>query len=169
MTMCECTWCTARAHREECKAVDPRPTPPDRPPRPTAPVDVPRVTGPVPEVEQPARTGGPIKGFLKPEKHAFWASSDPRLCGICGGTAAAHHAAPTDAVNHPEHYTAGKVECIDALEAAVTGLEGPEAGLTWSSLKYLWRWKRKGGVEDLRKARRYLDRLIAVTSPDERR
>ena len=30
--------------------------------------------------------------------------------------------AEKDVVNHPAHYTAGKVECIDALEAATSGL-----------------------------------------------
>lgn len=65
-----------------------------------------------------------------------------------------------DAVNHPAHYTAGKVECIDALEAATVGLEGLEAVCTANAIKYLWRWKRKGGVEDLKKGRWYLDRLI---------
>lgn len=73
-----------------------------------------------------------------------------------------HSAAPAhDAVQHPQHYTRGKVECIDALEAATEGLTGAEAGLTWSVLKYCWRWKWKNGLEDLKKARWYLDRLIA--------
>lgn len=68
--------------------------------------------------------------------------------------------ADDDPVNHPAHYTAGKVECIDAIEAATTGLEGGLAYCTGCAIKYLWRWSRKGGVEDLRKARWYVDRLI---------
>ncbi len=64
------------------------------------------------------------------------------------------------AVDHPAHYTAGGVECIDAIEAATLGLAGGEAFCTGCALKYLWRWKRKGGVEDLEKARWYVDRLI---------
>ena len=66
-----------------------------------------------------------------------------------------------DTVNQPAHYTAGSIECIDALEAATTGLEGIEAVCTANAIKYLWRWKRKNGVEDLRKARWYIERLIA--------
>ncbi|MED1850327.1 DUF3310 domain-containing protein [Brevibacillus borstelensis] len=66
-----------------------------------------------------------------------------------------------DPVNHPAHYTAGKVECIDAIEAATTSLTGGQAYATGAAIKYLWRWSRKGGVEDLRKARWYIDRLIA--------
>lgn len=62
-------------------------------------------------------------------------------------------------VNHPAHYTAGGVECIDAIEAAV-GVLGSEAFLTGQVIKYMWRWKLKNGAEDLKKARWYLDRLI---------
>ena len=65
-----------------------------------------------------------------------------------------------DAVNHPEHYKAGKVECIDALEAATSGLTGIEAVCTANAIKYLWRWKLKNGAEDLKKAKWYIDRLI---------
>ena len=48
-------------------------------------------------------------------------------------------------VNHPAHYNAGGIECIDALEAATIGLEGIEAFCTANAIKYLWRWKRKNG------------------------
>lgn len=65
-----------------------------------------------------------------------------------------------DKVNHPSHYTNGKVECIDALEAATTGLVGIEAVCTANAIKYLWRWKYKNGVEDLKKAKWYIDRLL---------
>jgi len=70
----------------------------------------------------------------------------------------------SDTVNHPAHYTAGGVECIDALASATVGLEGIEAVCTANAIKYLWRWKRKGGVEDLRKARWYIDRLISLSA-----
>lgn len=66
----------------------------------------------------------------------------------------------TDNVNHPSHYCQGKVECIDALEAATTGLQGIEAVCTANAIKYLWRWKHKNGVTDLYKAQWYIDRLI---------
>lgn len=73
----------------------------------------------------------------------------------------------TDAVEHPSHYTSGAVECIDAIESAVTGLSGAEAVLTAQVIKYLWRWKKKNGLEDLRKARWYLDRLISKIEKGE--
>ena len=65
-----------------------------------------------------------------------------------------------DAVNHPTHYTAGGIETIDGIEAATTGLDGFEGYCTGNAIKYLWRWKRKGGVEDLKKAKWYIDRLV---------
>lgn len=65
-----------------------------------------------------------------------------------------------DKVNHPKHYTNGKVECIVAIEATTEGLVGIAAVCTANILKYMWRWKLKNGLEDLRKARWYLDYLI---------
>lgn len=73
----------------------------------------------------------------------------------------------TDNVNHPNHYTAGGIECIDALKAATEGLEGIEAVCTANAIKYLWRWKRKNGVEDLRKAIWYINRLIKEQEADD--
>ena len=67
----------------------------------------------------------------------------------------------SDMVNHPAHYTAGGIECIDALKAATVGLEGIQAVCTANAIKYLWRWKYKNGVEDLKKAIWYINHLIA--------
>lgn len=64
-------------------------------------------------------------------------------------------------MNHPSHYTAGGIECIDAITAALTCHKNPVyAWLTGQVLKYLWRWPTKNGLEDLKKADFYLDRLI---------
>lgn len=69
----------------------------------------------------------------------------------------------TDMVNHPAHYTAGGIECIDAIAAALTAQKDPMAAwLTGQCLKYLWRWPLKNGLEDLQKTRFYLDRLIKL-------
>lgn len=62
-------------------------------------------------------------------------------------------------VNHPSHYS-GSIEAIDAIAAATAELEGVEAFDTGNALKYLWRWKRKNGVEDLNKAIWYIQHLI---------
>lgn len=70
-----------------------------------------------------------------------------------------------DNVNRPSHYTQGAIECIDAIKEATKGLFGIEAVCTGNIIKYVWRWKFKNGVEDLRKADWYLQRLIKeVTS-----
>lgn len=66
----------------------------------------------------------------------------------------------TDMVNSPPHYAKGAIECIDAIAVATADLQGMEAVCTANAIKYLWRWKFKNGVEDLQKARWYLDRLI---------
>ena len=66
----------------------------------------------------------------------------------------------SDNVNHPAHYTQGGIECIEAIKAATVGLEGIEAVCTGNAIKYIWRWKQKNGIEDLKKARWYVDRLI---------
>jgi hypothetical protein len=68
----------------------------------------------------------------------------------------------SDVVNRPEHYTASSIECIDAIDALVDGLPSRQAYYAGNVLKYLWRFSRKNGAEDLKKARWYLDRLIAV-------
>ena len=63
-------------------------------------------------------------------------------------------------INHPVHYTHGKIECIDAIESATCDLTGIEAVCTANIIKYVWRWKLKNGVEDLEKASWYLNKLI---------
>ena len=66
----------------------------------------------------------------------------------------------TDLVNHPPHYTAeGGIECIEAIEAQLTA-EEYRGYLKGNCVKYLWRERHKGGVESLKKARWYMDRLI---------
>lgn len=71
-----------------------------------------------------------------------------------------------DMVNHPPHYTGGEIECIDAIEEAIKDLKGSEAWNTGNVIKYSWRWKNKNGVEDLQKARFYLNRLITQLSSE---
>lgn len=64
----------------------------------------------------------------------------------------------SEAVDRPEHYIKGGLECIDVIKA-VTG-DKFEGFLEGNAIKYLWRWKDKNGVEDLKKCRRYLDWMI---------
>lgn len=64
-----------------------------------------------------------------------------------------------DPVNRPAHYTSGGTECIDAMQAAFGG-EAVKDFCLCNAFKYLWRHRQKNGVEDLKKARWYLNRLI---------
>jgi len=68
---------------------------------------------------------------------------------------------PPDNVNHPAHYCMGRIETIEAIEVAL-GADGFRAYCAGNVLKYVWRYRYKGGVEDLQKARWYLDRLIGL-------
>lgn len=75
-----------------------------------------------------------------------------------------------DKVNHPKHYTNGAVECIDAIASAVAGKNPLEAVCVANVVKYLWRYNAKNGLEDVLKAKWYLDRLEkAVRSRTEYR
>ena len=66
-----------------------------------------------------------------------------------------------DFVNHPEHYISETgLETIDVIEAFTFDLNGIEAVCTGNVLKYICRWKNKNGIEDLKKARWYIDHLI---------
>ena len=63
-----------------------------------------------------------------------------------------------DMVNNPSHYNKSGIECINAIQAATGG--GYEYYLQGNILKYLWRYRYKNGIEDLKKAQWYLDELI---------
>lgn len=66
-----------------------------------------------------------------------------------------------DMVNHPKHYKAKNgMEVIDVIEAFTANLSGYEATHTGNVIKYICRWKEKNGLEDLKKAQWYLNRLI---------
>ena len=67
---------------------------------------------------------------------------------------------PTKDNINPDHYKSGGIECIDALEAATINKTGIEAVCTANAIKYLWRYEAKGGVEDVKKAQWYINRLI---------
>lgn len=82
--------------------------------------------------------------------------------GFMGFRAVRPIARAKDNVNHPSHYTQGKVECIDALESATIGKSGIEAVCVANVIKYLWRYEEKNGVEDVKKAQFYLNRLLST-------
>ena len=80
------------------------------------------------------------------------------LVGRPGMTAA------DDLVNSPSHYASGGLECIDAIKGSMSKLEY-EGYLKGNLIKYTWRYRKKGGLQDLQKANWYLDRLIKSNEP----
>jgi len=65
-----------------------------------------------------------------------------------------------DDVNYPQHYNEGGIEAIDAIKASMSSLEF-KGYLKGNALKYMWRYTYKDKpVEDLRKAKWYLEKLI---------
>jgi len=65
-----------------------------------------------------------------------------------------------DVVNNPAHYNQAGIECLDAIEAATD--DGYEYYLQGNIIKYLWRYRYKNGIEDLKKAQWYLNKLIKI-------
>ena len=65
-----------------------------------------------------------------------------------------------DMVNSPAHYNKAGIETINALQAMLTN--GFDYYLQGNIVKYLWRYRYKNGVEDLKKAQWYLNKLIEV-------
>ena len=64
-------------------------------------------------------------------------------------------------VSHPSHYMSETgLETIDVIEAFTFDLKGIEATDTGNVLKYMCRWKNKNGLQDLEKAKWYLEHLI---------
>jgi hypothetical protein len=63
-----------------------------------------------------------------------------------------------------------QAECLPSMAHSAFGHPWPsEAFCTGCAIKYLWRWKKKGGAEDLSKARWYIDRLLEGLRKGEER
>jgi hypothetical protein len=71
-----------------------------------------------------------------------------------------------DSVVRPQHYQAGGIETIDVIRAKL-GPVGFGYYCEGNTIKYLTRWRHKGGVEDLRKARVYLEWLLVEAQLQE--
>lgn len=68
-----------------------------------------------------------------------------------------------NSVSHPNHYQSKSgLEVIDVIRAFTEDCDGIEGYYTGNILKYMCRWKKKNGLEDLQKARQYLDWLIEL-------
>lgn len=72
-----------------------------------------------------------------------------------------------DNITSPSHYVTDKgFEVFDVQEAFIHELKGMSASYWCNVVKYILRFQRKNGVEDLKKARYYLDKLIEEESND---
>lgn len=112
-------------------------------------------------------------GFFK-DKHTFWHNGldkwlsdlNQDLKYFIGEILWTRHTLPEelpfidDEPINPQHYKNGKVECIDALESATVNKIGIEAVCVANIIKYLWRYEDKNGIEDVQKAKWYLEKLL---------
>lgn len=73
-----------------------------------------------------------------------------------------------DPVNSPAHYadSFGSIQCIEAIEASMS-VEEFKGFLKGNVQKYVWRYSKKNGAEDLKKAQWYLGRLIGLCEMEE--
>lgn len=106
------------------------------------------------------KLNGIVKGFDWAEIYRRPPTEDWELIGHRESVTDAASVATNDMVNHPSHYTQGGIECIDAITAATVGKTGIEAVCVANVVKYLWRYEEKNGLEDVKKARWYLEHLI---------
>ena len=68
----------------------------------------------------------------------------------------------SDVVNHPSHYCTGKYECIDVM-VETQGIEATKSFCLCNAFKYLYRHNGKNGLEDIEKAKLYIDKYIALS------
>lgn len=63
-------------------------------------------------------------------------------------------------VVHPSHYNQNGMEVLDVIDAFTKNLEGAEAFYAGNVIKYVLRWNHKNGIEDLEKAKVYINKII---------
>lgn len=71
-----------------------------------------------------------------------------------------------DIVNHPGHYETGKFECIDVMQEAL-GVEAVKDFCICNAFKYIYRHRRKNHLEDIKKAKWYIDKYLDLCSDGE--
>ena len=114
------------------------------------------------EAENPLN-GVRLSEFKNEEVNKKMEECTDGFCPMPTATAVDHNLHFFDPVEKPIHYAASSVECIDAIEAQMTPEEF-RGYLKGNVVKYLWRERKKGGKESLKKARWYLNKLIDLQS-----
>lgn len=64
-------------------------------------------------------------------------------------------------IEHPNHYNQGSIECIDAMEEAF-GTQAVMIFCICNAFKYIWRYSKKNGIEDIKKAIWYLNKYMEL-------
>ena len=67
----------------------------------------------------------------------------------------------SDNVNHPTHYETGKFECIDVM-VETQGVDAVKSFCLCNAFKYIYRTRRKNGLEDVKKALWYLEKYVEL-------
>lgn len=67
-----------------------------------------------------------------------------------------------DNVNHPSHYETGSFECIDVM-LETQGKEAVRNFCLCNAFKYIYRHNNKNGLEDIQKAKWYIDKYIELS------
>jgi len=96
--------------------------------------------------------------FPSPKALLDFTGNSVRECDEHGNDLTTPTTAP---VEKPSYYIKGGMECIDVINAVVVDCGPQEAYLIGNVIKYLWRFKQKNGKEDVAKARKYIDMLLA--------
>lgn len=90
---------------------------------------------------------------------------DTKKCGACRiqnvDREPSNFRAKADNVNHPSHYETGKFECIDVM-IETQGVEAVKNFCLCNAFKYLYRHNGKNGVEDIKKAKWYIDKYLEL-------
>ena len=91
----------------------------------------------------------------------FTEAEQEKVLELCNGI-------KNDNVNHPSHYETGKYQCIDVMEET-QGKEAVKDFCICNAFKYIYRHRKKNGLEDVKKAVWYLNKYIELSEEDENR
>lgn len=70
-----------------------------------------------------------------------------------------------DKVQNPKHYTEGEFECIDVM-LETQGKEAVMGFCKCNAFKYIYRANRKNEIEDIKKAKWYLDKFVELVEQE---
>jgi hypothetical protein len=98
---------------------------------------------------------GKMIGASKIDLDIFTEAEQEKVLELCGGI-------ETDNVNHPSHYETGKYQCIDVMEET-QGKEAVKDFCICNAFKYIYRHRKKNGLEDVKKAVWYLNKYIELS------